>query len=342
VALVTGASGVQRASDFFSTWGSTSTRSPRRVRITERILVALVGFVKQVSTGAPLFQERVQAFVFGRHTSFLSNKLRQLVKHKDFRYSSRMLPTPRPSANRAPVTVQGPARVLILPDVHIPYHDEGALRLAVERGRKWAPTHVLLNGDWIDFYGASSFVTDPKQRDLAGELRDANKGFEWLRKQFRKAEILFKLGNHEERWDRYLYTRAPELVGTLVSSLEAQLPAAPAPIGSKTSVLLGKLLVLHGHEYRFAIQNPVSPARGLQLRVKTTALCSHFHQRSEHSTRDGHGKLLTTWSTGCLCQLSPDYLPRNEWSHGFAMVEVDKNGAFDVQNLRIIDGKVYQ
>lgn len=253
-----------------------------------------------------------------------------------------MLPVPRPAPCREPIQVRGPARVLILPDVHIPYHDADALRLAVAHAKKWKPTHVLLNGDWIDFYGVSSFVTDPKQRDLAGELRNANEAFHWLRHVFPKTEILYKLGNHEERWERYLFTRAPELVGTMVSSLQAQLPAAPELIGSKTSVLLGKLLVLHGHEYRFAIQNPVSPARGLQLRVKTTALCSHFHQRSEHSTRDGHGKLLTTWSTGCLCQLSPDYLPRNEWSHGFALVEVDQHGAFDVQNLRIIDGKVYQ
>ncbi len=77
------------------------------------------------------------------------------------------------------------------------------------------------------------------------------------------------------------------------------------------------------------------------LRARVSALCSHFHQRSEHSTRDGNGKLLTTWSTGCLCQLAPDYAPFNEWSHGFATVAVDKNGAFEVTNHKIIDGQLW-
>lgn len=48
-----------------------------------------------------------------------------------------------------------------------------------------------------------------------------------------------------------------------------------------------------------------------------------------------------TWSTGCLCDLHPDYAPLNKWNHGFAFVEVFNGGKFEVQNLFISDGKVY-
>lgn len=253
-----------------------------------------------------------------------------------------MLPKPIPPPDRTNFEIPGPARVLILPDVHVPYQDNEALELALAYGKKWKPTHVLLNGDFLDCYAASSFVTNPKERDMAGELRAANEALEHLREQFgKRVPIIWKLGNHEERWDRYLMTRAPEMFGLLTTTLAAQFPDWVRFVPGKTRVMLGKLLLLHGHEYRFSISNPVSPARGIALRTKVSAMCSHFHQRSEHSTRDGHGRLLTTWSTGCLCHLQPDYLPMNEWSHGFATVEVSKDGAFNVDNLKILHGKVW-
>lgn len=254
-------------------------------------------------------------------------------------------PAPWTPANRTPRAIKGPARVLILSDIHYPFHDREALILAVEHGVKFKPTHLLINGDMVDFYAGSSFETDPSKRNMPEELRIANAGLEWLSKLFPKCRVIYKQGNHEQRWDRYIWRNAPALCGLVTTTFAAQFPLIASGrvklVDSLTSVMVGKLLVLHGHEYRFSIQNPVSPARGLSLRSRTTALCGHFHQRSEHSVRDGHGKLLTTWSTGCLCDLSPEFLPRNEWSHGFAEVEVYKDDSFNVANLRIIHGKIY-
>ena len=52
------------------------------------------------------------------------------------------------------------------------------------------------------------------------------------------------------------------------------------------------------------------------------------------------GKVVTTWSTGCLSELHPGYMPVNKWNHGFAVIRVDENGDFEVDNLRIIKVKV--
>jgi hypothetical protein len=40
--------------------------------------------------------------------------------------------------------------------------------------------------------------------------------------------------------------------------------------------------------------------------------------------------------------MSPDYRPFGftKWNHGFAVVEIEKNGYFTVHNKRIIEGKV--
>lgn len=250
------------------------------------------------------------------------------------------LPTPWPVPERNPYRIPGPARVLVLSDVHVPFHATEILTLALDYAKKWKPTHVLLNGDLIDFYAESEFLRNPKMRNLAGELAMGNEFLAYLRGLFPKAPIIYKRGNHEMRWDSYLIKNAPELFGLLTTTFEAQFPDWVIHVPPLTAVELGALLVLHGHEYRFAIQNPVNPARGLFLRTLTNALCGHFHQVSEHSGKDGHGKLLTTWSTGCLCELSPDWLSRNNWGHGFATVEVAADGAFDVQNLRVYKGKV--
>lgn len=252
------------------------------------------------------------------------------------------MPSPVAPPNRDPVAINGTERVLILPDIHVPYHDGESLELAVAEGRKRKASVVVLNGDYGDFYAVSAWQTNPKLRDLAGEVVAMKDGLAWLRSQFPKARIIYKAGNHEHRWDRYLWAKAPELVGLPVTELRLLLELDNVGVewvDHLTPIKLDALLVLHGHEYRFAISNPVSPARGLFLRTAVTSLCSHFHQRSEHSARDGNGRLITTWSTGCLCHLSPDYASRNNWSHGFGFVDLHGT-SWDVHNLRIINGHV--
>lgn len=242
------------------------------------------------------------------------------------------------------VELAGPLRALIISDLHIPYHHEGSVRLALEFGRERKANLILINGDMLDFFSLSTWEKDPRKRDLAGEVDAGRQFLATLREEFPRAKIVYKEGNHEERWGRYLAKNAPDLLGLedftwrsvyRLDRLRIQ------HVGDCRPVRIGKLFVIHGHEYRFAISNPVNPARGLFLRAKTHALCGHLHQSSQHSERQLDGKLVSTWSTGCLCDLNPDYSPLNQWSHGFAFAEVNADGAFNVTNPRIVEGKVY-
>lgn len=226
--------------------------------------------------------------------------------------------------DRSPTKITGHERVLILPDVHIPYHDETAFRLAVEEGVRRKASVVLLNGDFGDFFACSHWQTNPKLRDLKREIEAMREGLAWMRSKFRRPGP-----GGRPRPGRLLPRGRPAPRG----------PERPGHHRCPNPVHIDQLLVLHGHEYRFAISNPVNPARGLFLRTAVTSMCSHFHQRAEHSARDGNGRLITTWSTGCLCQLSPDYAPRNNWSHGFAYVDLHGR-SWDVHNLRIINEHV--
>ena len=247
-------------------------------------------------------------------------------------------------SRRSAYQIDGPARVLVLPDVHIPYHDEAAVGLAIEYGCEHKATHVLVNGDWLDFHDLSEYEKDPKKRSVADEIAAGISGLRYIRKRLPRAKIIYKLGNHEARLERYIWRKAPELAGVPTITFRAmlELDAMGAQlVESRQLVRLGKLVVFHGHEYRFQISNPVGPARGLFLRAVCAAMCSHFHQWSQHSACTAEGKLIPTWSTGCLCDLAPDYRPLNNWSHGFAFVEVARDGSYDVRNNRIIKGRVY-
>lgn len=244
------------------------------------------------------------------------------------------------------VEIPGPAKVLVISDVHIPFHDEAALRAALKYGATRSPDLIILNGDIGDHFALSTFVKDPRLRDFPAEIRATKEFLKLVRNGFKKARIIYKLGNHEERFEVYMRVRAPELIGLDEFNLGEVLGLNNFGIelvGNKCPIKCGPLHILHGHEYRFAIQNPVSPARGLFLRgIGVIAMCGHFHQTSQHSGRSLSQHIGSTWSVGCLCNLHPEYMPLNNWNHGFAFEEVDKDGAFQVDNLRIVDGKVYR
>jgi hypothetical protein len=60
-----------------------------------------------------------------------------------------------------------------------------------------------------------------------------------------------------------------------------------------------------------------------------------------HTTNDVNDTMLTTWSFGCLCDLHPDWNPYADWNHGFALINIEKNGFFEVENRRILqNGKI--
>ena len=232
-------------------------------------------------------------------------------------------------------------RVLVLSDIHVPYHSIDALSAAFDFAKDEKPDAVLLNGDTIDFHGLSRFVKDPKARSFAYELSAFRRFFEVLSEIF-KCRIYFKLGNHEERYNHFLMMKAAELDGVEEFSLENIIKARAEGIeviGDKRIIKMGDLNVVHGHEFGGSIFSPVNIARGLFLRGKVSALQGHNHQTSEHTETNMNREITTTWSSGCLCELHPAYLPINKWNHGFTIVDIDGYD-FHVRNKRIDKGKI--
>jgi len=232
-------------------------------------------------------------------------------------------------------------RVLILSDIHIPYHNIASLTACFDYAKKMKPDAILLNGDTIDFFGLSRFCKEPGKRSFSEELKMFSEFFVILQKTF-KCKIYFKLGNHEERYNHFLWQKAGEIADVNEFNLSEIIKARAEGIeviGDKRIIKAGDLNIIHGHEFGGSVFSPVNIARGLFLRAKVSAIQGHNHQTSEHTESNMNGQIITTWSQGCLCELHPAYLPINKWNHGFSMVDVD-NTDFEVRNLRIFKGKI--
>ena len=233
-------------------------------------------------------------------------------------------------------------RALLLYDIHIPYHDTVAVKAAMKYGRKLGVDCVILPGDLMDFHSISHWDRDPTQRDLARELRLGERFLEVLVDTFPKARIIYLEGNHEARLWRFVWRNVPEFAGLPELSLKEILHCGDYGIevidGMKPLKAGPHLHVLHGHEFGGFMTNPVNPARGLFLRGKVNAVCGHFHQTSQH-TEPGLGHPVSTWSSGCLCNLHPRYRPINKWDHSFLTIDLHRD-QWSVGQHKIINGAV--
>ena len=242
-----------------------------------------------------------------------------------------------------PFMIKGHKRIAIFSDIHVPYHNIDSITAALNFCKKDKPDALLLNGDTIDCHKLSRYTKDPKKRNFKLELDTFKSMFEIFEKQL-KCKIYFKIGNHEERYEHFLQEKAGELIGVEEFEFENIIKARARGIeiiGDKRPMKLNGLWGIHGHEYVGGISAPVNPARGLFLKSKVSCFQGHNHQTSEHTEPTLSGKMVTTWSLGCMSELHPAYMPLNKWNHGFAMVDLADNGEdFEFRNKRIFNGKI--
>lgn len=250
-----------------------------------------------------------------------------------------------------PYPLEGARVVLSLSDLHFPYHSNLAIDAAIDAGKKHSPDVVLINGDGLDFYGISRYERNPEHRSPVSEIKAFVEFLRYIRQQFPKARCVFKSGNHEERWDKYIWASAPVLweleqirlpgvlayeYGKQTSGESFELSAYGwEHVGDQRPIMAGKLPICHGHELPKGLSSPVNPARGAFMRTLHTILIGHLHRCSTHPEPDMFGSETTCWSQGCLCGKNPSYARVNKWTWGFAVVEVAQGGDFNLHNYKI-------
>ena len=233
--------------------------------------------------------------------------------------------------------------ILLLNDLHIRNQNIPACNAAIEFGIKKNINTIILGGDFFDFYKGSDFIHDPRRPSIPEELEMGAEFLDALREAFPDAVFYFIVGNHDYRIERYLMVKSPELYGIPDFQLDQILRFGERKINyitNKRIVKAGNINILHGHEFGGTRNIPVNPARTISLKAKESTIVGHWHQTSEHPAKRLNGEFYSCFSTGCLCDLHPEYRPINDWNHGFAHIRTEADGSFKIFNARIDNGKL--
>jgi predicted phosphodiesterase len=233
--------------------------------------------------------------------------------------------------------------ILVMSDIHIPYHDIKAVTAAIDYGKENQVDCVFINGDLIDFHRISKHETDLRKRSTKQEFEAADEFLSTLRKEFPEIPIYWLKGNHDNRWEKYLQHKATEIWDDHYFKLEERLGLNQkniTMITDKRLVMAGKLMITHGH--LLVNSGGIKPAKRAYEKAGQSVIMGHLHTRDyyrkNNAIRTGMGE---AWVTGCLCEQSPDYNPINDGQHGFAHVKiVNKDGDFVVLNYEVANGKI--
>lgn len=230
----------------------------------------------------------------------------------------------------------------VMSDTHIPYHSISAIEEAIDYFISKKVDAILLNGDIIDCYMLSKFQPDWRMRHFYDEILAFKEFIKVLQKHVTK-RIYYKLGNHEERYERMMIVKSPEFLNIPHFNFENVLGCKEMGvevIKDKRIIYAGNLPVFHGHE--LGIKSvAVNPARSLFLKTKASAMCSHLHRTSQH-TEPSINEDISCWSVGHMGDEHPKYAPINNWNHGIARIEKNEAGDFEVINFPLKHNKLFK
>ena len=227
-------------------------------------------------------------------------------------------------------------------DVHSRFHDRKALEIAINNGAKNGCDICIINGDLLDFYQFSRFDKNPNILQYFYSEREWVQDFLLLlQKTFGK--VIYKKGNHDIRRELLLQCKAmdvPEIQGLESISDYVFFDNSTVEIVEDYNIIeFGRLNFIHGHEYQGG--GGIHVAYNRMNKAMDNIISAHSHVTQNSMKKSLSGKFYGSWTVGCLCSLSPRYNPQNNWNHGFAIIEREDDGNFEVQNKMIVDGKIF-
>lgn len=232
------------------------------------------------------------------------------------------------------------ANILILNDLHIPFHDLRGFNITIEYAINNGVDTLYLNGDTFDFYGESKFDKDPSKSRLEEDYEKYNDFLFDMSLLFKN--VYFKVGNHENRYNNAI-KRSPQLAHLLnvahfnFSEVFNFTELGIIKIQEYQTFKVANKNIIHGHEVR---GGGMFVARWLALRFFEDTICGHFHRTDKFQKRlVGTNRYLNFDSLGCMCALNPYYMPYNEWNHGFGHLVKDGNQT-ELKNIKIANNKI--
>ncbi len=236
---------------------------------------------------------------------------------------------------------------LIIPDTHIPYEDKRSYELMLKIARQGLPhiDSVVILGDYGEFATVGSHPKDPDLENFLKKETDAvNERLNQLDRLFPKAEKVYIEGNHENRFDRYIRDKAPQLYGLMSIKKLLRLDKRPGwkwiPYGpnQKVKVLNSKLYARHEP----AGSGDYTAAQTVR-KCGASVVYGHTHRVQEYQTvmlnGDSHRAINSGWLGDANHKIFEYVKNHHQWGHAFSIVTVLPNGLFFNNTIHIIDHK---
>ena len=242
-------------------------------------------------------------------------------------------------------------RVFFYPDVHAPFHRVDAWQLVLRAQKDFKPDTVVTLGDFVDFFSISRWSKDPaRAMSLADEVGLAQGMLDEIVAASPSARRIYLGGNHEDRLQRYLQDKAPELfefidVPKLLKLAEKGFEYVPY----KQAMKIGKLHLTHdvGTAGRYAVYKALD---AFQHPVVTV----HTHRLAYVVEGDATGDCQVSAQFGWLGDVDQiDYLhavtAKRNWALGFGYGYIDRKTGFAylvpvpiVNGTAIVEGRYYE
>ena len=229
-------------------------------------------------------------------------------------------------------------------DLHSLFYNKKALEIAVNHGAKIGCNSVVILGDFMDFYALSKFDKNPKisigffetEQELGQEI------LSMLQKVF--GYVVLKYGNHDKRREDFIYriaSKYPDFADyARLSDFLFYDGCTVNFVEDYRHVIYGKLNAIHGHEY-FAGNGAIHVAYNRLNKAFDNIVSAHSHRAQSIIRKDINGKIYGSFALGCMCQLNPRYSPKNDWTNGFGISEMESDGEYVFENKLIIGNKVF-
>lgn len=218
--------------------------------------------------------------------------------------------------------------ILICPDAHRPFHCHKWWDLLMQVGRFLKPKHLVIIGDFADFYEVSDHPKDPQRKHrMPDELADVDEGLNDL-DSLGATNKIYVEGNHEDRLRRHLM-KDPALAGVVNTRSLLKLDERGWRfVPYKDHAALGVAYVTH--DVDASGRNAVYKA--LET-YQHTVISGHTHrlQYVVEGSATGECKLSAAFGWGGDVD-KIDYKnrarARKEWAHGFGIGYLEPSSGF--------------
>ncbi len=226
------------------------------------------------------------------------------------------------------------------PDLHAPYHDRKAWKLHLKILREFQPDYHYVLGDFMDCYSVTQHdKTYLRKSDWQGEIDGAEEALLELQAAVPQADLTYIMGNHEDRWPRYLAKIAPQdnrRENTIADILKLK-QRGWTVVEYKDFCKVGKLHITHdtGRAGKNSIIQTLDD-------VQDNIVIGHTHRMGMAYGGDAIGRTHVSACFGWLGDKAEiDYMHRvranRDWQLGMGIGYLRPNGAVHVFAVPFVD-----